>query len=132
MLALIFSGVSVVGTIVIGMITAKTNVKVSKINNLEAVHKFEKKITKFELQFRDELWLAEILENGEFGRYDAKSQKRILKWWLRYQEEHPVLLLNPIVEYKHRELLAMSKSGLLKNVKTEPMPGTEPDPKDLF
>lgn len=132
LLSLIFSGVSIVGTIVIGMITAKTNVKVSKINNLEAVHKFEKKITKFELQFRDELWLAEILENGEFGRYDAKSQKRILKWWLRYQDEHPVLLLNPIVEYKRRELLALSKPGQLKNVKTAPAPDAEPDPKDLF
>jgi uncharacterized membrane protein YciS (DUF1049 family) len=55
LLALIFSGISIVGTIIVGIFTIKANVKISKINNLEAVHKFEKNITKFELQFKDEL-----------------------------------------------------------------------------
>jgi uncharacterized membrane protein YciS (DUF1049 family) len=55
LLALIFSGISITGTIVIGIFTVRANIKISRINNLEADHKFEKNITKFELQFKDEL-----------------------------------------------------------------------------
>ena len=134
LLSLIFSGISIVGTIIIGIFTVKANIKISKINNLEAVHKFEKNITKFELQFKDELWLAEILENGEFNNYNKKSQKLILKWWLKYKKENPVILLNkPTVEYEDKELLMLSAGpDAFKNIKTKTPPEDLPDPKDLF
>lgn len=134
LLALIFSGISIVGTIIIGIFTVRANIKISKINNLEAVHKFEKNITKFELQFKDELWLAEVLENGEFDNYNKKSQKLILKWWLKYKKENLVILLNkPTVKYQDKELLRLRLGpNEFKNIKTKTPPEDLPDPKDLF
>jgi len=134
LLSLIFSGISIVGTIIIGIFTVKANIKISKINNLEAVHKFEKNITKFELQFKDELWLAEILDNGEFDTYNKKSQKLILKWWLNYKKENPVILLNkPTVKYTDKEILRLRVGpDEFKNIKTKTLPEDLPDPKDLF
>lgn len=74
LIAAIIAAVVSIATGVFGIITS---IKVSKLENLEARKKYEKNITNFELQYKDELWLAGILENGDFDHYNEKSKKRI-------------------------------------------------------
>ena len=54
LLTLIFSGISVIGTIVVGIFVAKTNVKISKISNIKDYKDYEKNITYFELRYKNE------------------------------------------------------------------------------
>lgn len=84
LISIISLGLSTLGSI----LTIIINYKIGKINNLEAVHKYEKKITKFELSFKDEAWLMDIMQSGEFSNYDEESKQLIHQWWLEYREEH--------------------------------------------
>lgn len=111
LLALIFSGISVVGTIIIGVITARTNIKVSKINNIKDYKDYEKNITYLELMYKDERWLYELLVRDEFRLYNQKSQKRIYKWWKKYQEKNIPILLQKQVEFKKHEILMSMRMG---------------------
>lgn len=70
------------------VLTIVINYKLGKINNLEAVHKYEKKITRFQLSFKDEAWLVGIMQSDEFNNYDEESKQLIHQWWLEYKEEH--------------------------------------------
>lgn len=96
---LIISIISLIATTIIGIFTIVANIKISKINHLKDVHEYERRITYFELQYKDELWLANLLESGEFNKYSLKSQKKIFKWFKKYQEKHPLVLLKPEVDY---------------------------------
>jgi len=48
---LVISIVSLCASIAIGVLTVLANIRISKISHLEAVKKYEKNITNFELQF---------------------------------------------------------------------------------
>ena len=70
------------------VLTILVSIKIGKLNNLEAIHKYEKRITKFELSFKDETWLYGIMYNEEFSKYTEESQKLIFEWWQEYKKEH--------------------------------------------
>ena len=85
---LILAIISLAFSTATSVLTIVLNVKISKMNNLEAIHKYNKKITKFELSFKDEHWLYYIMQSGEFNNYDEASQKLIHQWWLEYSKEY--------------------------------------------
>jgi hypothetical protein len=85
---LILSIVSLVFSTIGSILTIIINIKISKINNLEALHKYNKKISRFELSFKDEAWLVKIMQSGEFSNYDEESKQLIHQWWLEYKNEH--------------------------------------------
>lgn len=85
---LILAIISLAFSTATSILTIILNVKISKMNNLEAIHKYNKKITKFELSFKDEHWLIHIMRSGEFSNYDEESKKLIHQWWLEYSKEH--------------------------------------------
>ena len=87
-LELIISLVSLVLSTACSILTVVATIRVGKLNNLEAVHKYEKKITKFELSFKDELWFYGIIHTGEFSNYDEESKKLIFDWWQEYKKVH--------------------------------------------
>ena len=97
---LIISFISLGATFIVGILTLFANIKISKIENLESKRKYDKEITYFELQFKDEQWLYDILKNGEFDLYSIKSKKKIFNWWTEYQKDHPPVLLIPQVAYE--------------------------------
>jgi hypothetical protein len=70
------------------ILTVIINAKVGKLNNLEAEHKYKKHITKFELSFKDEDWLFNLMTSDEFHNYDIKSRRLIYKWWLEYSRTY--------------------------------------------
>ena len=72
-----------------GVLTIIINAKIGKLENLEAEHKYKKHITKFELSFKDEEWLFNIMTSDEFHNYDKKSRRLIYKWWQEYSKEYP-------------------------------------------
>ena len=69
-----------------GVLTIIINAKIGKLENLEAEHKYKKHITKFELSFKDEEWLFNIMTSDEFHNYDKKSRRLIFKWWQEYSK----------------------------------------------
>ena len=81
---LILSIVSLGLSTITSILTIIINAKVGKLNNLEAEHKYKKHITKFELSFKDEDWLFNLMQSDEFHNYDLKSRKLIYKWWKEY------------------------------------------------
>ena len=83
-LAIVSLGLSTITSI----LTLIINAKIGKLNNLEAEHKYEKHITKFELSFKDEEWLFNLMESDEFHNYDLKSRKLIHKWWMEYSKTY--------------------------------------------
>ena len=85
---LIVSLISLVLTTITSIFTITINFKIGRLNNLEALHKYEKKITKFELSFKDEPWLNNLMQTGEFSNYDEESKQLIHQWWLEYKAEH--------------------------------------------
>jgi len=105
LLTLVISAVSVTLTFVIGALTIWTNVRISKINNIKEYKENNKHITPFELQFRNEDWLYDIIiTKDEFYKYDESSQKRIIKWFVKYAETHELKKLLPTsVEIKAEE-----------------------------
>lgn len=88
-LTLIASILSLIGTIVVAIISGRTSKKVSQINNIKEYKENNRHITPFELQFRDEDWLYDIIiTKDEFYKYDESSQKRITKWFQKYAATH--------------------------------------------
>ena len=71
------------------ILTIIINAKIGKLNNLEAEHKYKKHITKFELSFKDEEWLFNLMKSDDFHNYDRKSRKLIYKWWREYSKAYP-------------------------------------------
>ena len=76
------------------ILTILVNIKISKVNNIEARHKYEKQITYFELQYKDESWFYTLLNNDGFRDYDLKSRKKIFRWWKKYSKKYPPKLLD--------------------------------------
>ena len=85
---LIISLVSLILSTTCSVLTVIATIKVGQMNNTEALHKYEKKITKFELSFRDEAWFYSIIYSGEFSNYNEDSQKLIFEWWQEYKKVH--------------------------------------------
>lgn len=52
--AIIAGSVSFINVIITGVFGVLTSIKVSKIENIESHKKFDRNITNFELQFKDE------------------------------------------------------------------------------
>jgi len=109
---LIISIISLVLTFVVGIFTAIVTFKVGRFEHLEKIKTYEKNITNFELQFKDERWLSEILENGEFDHYNMKSKKRIQTWWDEYKKKNPPILLQSHVEYAKLRIQGISAQGI--------------------
>lgn len=76
---LIISLVSLILSTACSVLTVLATIRVGKMNNTEALHKYEKKITKFELSFRDEAWFYTIIYNGEYSNYTEEGQKLIFE-----------------------------------------------------
>ncbi len=112
---LIISIISICGTVGLGIFTAIftgiTNTKISRLNNLQNMHEYEKNITYFELSYKDEMWLKEIFDKDEFHKYNLKSQRRILKWWDKYQKQYPPVLLHEQVKFSKHEMIKSMKIG---------------------
>jgi hypothetical protein len=72
----------------VSILTVILNTKVGRLEHLEAEHKYKKHITKFELSFKDEEWLFNLMKSDEFHNYDNKSRRLIHKWWLEYSKTH--------------------------------------------
>lgn len=85
---LILSIVSLGLSTITSILTLIINAKIGRLNNLEAEHKYKKHITKFELSFKDEEWLFNLMKSDEFHNYDIKSRRLIHKWWLEYSKTH--------------------------------------------
>ena len=135
---LIISIISLVATFIVGVFTAIVTFKVGKFEHLEKLKKYEKNITNFELQFKDETWLYNLINEEEFDHYNMASKKRIYRWWVEYCKNHTPVLLMPHVNYNNlREASGRglgwfgSTGGANTNLI---MPGDEevPNPEDLF
>ena len=87
---LIISLVSLVLSTACSMVTVFVTLKVGQLNNLEAIHKYQKKITPFELTFKDKKWLLELIDKGEFGNYDENSQTIMKAWYKKICQEEAV------------------------------------------
>jgi len=88
-ITLVASVLSLIGTIVVAIISGRTSKKVSQINNIKEYKENNRHITPFELQFRDEDWLYDIIiTKDEFYKYDESSQKRITRWFQKYAATH--------------------------------------------
>ena len=87
---LIISLISLVLSTTCSILTILVNINVSKLNNLEAIHKYQKKITPFELTFKDKKWLLDLIDKGEFGNYDENSQTIMKAWYKKICQEEAV------------------------------------------
>jgi hypothetical protein len=85
---LILSIVSLALSTITSILTLIINAKIGRLNNLEAEHKYKKHITKFELSFKDEEWLFNLMKSDEFHNYDNKSRRLIHKWWREYSSTY--------------------------------------------
>lgn len=97
---LIVAIISAVLTTIVGILTIMANVKMNKLKNLEMIHKYNKNITNFELQFKDEEWFRNLMKNDEFRTYNIESQVRIEAWWEEYQKTNVIQETVPTVEIK--------------------------------
>lgn len=97
---LIVAIISAVLTTIVGILTIMANVKMNKLKNLEMIHKYNKNITNFELQFKDEKWFRNLMKNDEFRTYNIESQVRIEAWWEEYQKTNVIQETVPTVEIK--------------------------------
>ncbi len=84
---LIISLVSLVLSTACSMVTVFVTLKVGQLNNLEAIHKYQKKITPFELTFKDKKWFLDLIDKGEFGNYDENSQTIMKAWYKKICQE---------------------------------------------
>lgn len=131
-------------TFIVGILTIITNVQMNKLKNLETTRKYNKNITNYELQFKDEKWFREIMESGEFSNYNEKSQTRIYYWWKEYEKTHKVNHMRPTVDITKLKERIPIRPVVLKVTEEEPTSlengpvvnwiiDTEDDePKDLF
>ena len=101
---LLISIISLATTTAVGILTLIINHKISKINNIKEYKENNRHITPFELQFRDEEWLYDLIINkDEFYKYDESSQKRITKWFEKYANTHTLTKLIPVIVEKKEE-----------------------------
>ena len=84
---LLISLVSLVLSTACSMMTVFVTLRVGKLNNLEAIHKYQKKITAFELTFKDKKWFLDLIDKGEFGNYDENSQTIVKAWYKKICQE---------------------------------------------
>ena len=84
---LIISLVSLVLSTACSMVTVFVTLKVGQLNNLEAIHKYQKKITAFELTFKNKKWFLDLIDKGEFGNYDENSQTIMKAWYKKICQE---------------------------------------------
>lgn len=84
---LIISLISLVLSTTCSILTILVNINISKLNNLEAIHKYQKKITAFELTFKDKKWFLDLIDKGEFGNYDENSQTIMKAWYKKICQE---------------------------------------------
>lgn len=85
---LILSIVSLTLSTATSILTIIINARIGTLTALEAEHKYKKHITKFELSFKDEEWLFNLMESDEFHNYDDRSRRLIHKWWLEYSKTY--------------------------------------------
>ena len=83
---LILSIASLCVSTFVSVLTVILNTKVGRLEHLEAEHKYKKHITKFELSFKNEEWLFNLMTSDEFHNYDNKSRRLIHKWWREYSK----------------------------------------------
>lgn len=94
---IILNIISLAITLTVGVFTLVINHRISKINNTKDLHTYQKHITQFELQFRDEDWLYDLIINkDEFDHYDPSSKKRIANWFAKYAKKYPLKKLKII------------------------------------
>lgn len=99
---LIISLISLCLSTACSILTILVNIKISKINSIESRYKYEKQITYFELQYKDETWFVNLLNNDGFRAYDLRSRKKIFKWWKKYSKKYPPKILNPnLIEFNN-------------------------------
>lgn len=84
---LIISLVSLILSTACSMMTVLVTLKVGKLNNLEAIHKYQKKITPFELTLKTKEWFLDLIDKGEFGNYDENSQTIMKAWYKKICQE---------------------------------------------
>ena len=84
---LIISLVSLILSTACSMMTVFVTLKVGKLNNLEAIHKYQKKITPFELTLKTKEWFLDLIDKGEFGNYDENSQTIMKAWYKKICQE---------------------------------------------
>ena len=77
---LILSILTLVTSVSCSIATIVVTFKIGKLNNLEAIHKYQKKITPFELTFKDKKWFLNLMKNDEFRDFDENSQTIIKAW----------------------------------------------------
>lgn len=135
---LIISLISIGLNFIVGGLTILANIRISRISHLESIKKYDKNITNFELQFKDEHWLHNLIETGDFDFYNIKSKKRICAWWLKYSKKNPPVLLIANVDYNELkrpgpEWIGSSGVNVGGRSTEMVMPGDDlPNAEDLF
>ena len=101
----------------VSVLTVILNAKVGRLEHLEAEHKYKKHITKFELSFKDEDWLFNLMQSDEFHNYDLKSRRLIHKWWLEYSKTYLPEKLKATLPNSHD-----FNSAVFRRPEPEPVP----------
>lgn len=129
---LIISLISIGLNFLIGGLTIMANIRISKISHLESIKKYDKNITNFELQFKDEHWLHNLIETGDFDLYNIKSKKRICAWWIKYSRKNPPVLLIPHIDYNELKAPGPDQLNIGGRMTEMVMPDDLPNAEDLF
>ena len=138
---IILSAVSLAITLLVGILTLIINHRISKINNTKDLHTYQKHITQFELQFRDENWLYDlIVVRDEFDHYDPSSKKRIANWFAKYAKKYPLKKLKiidvdtptQVVEEKPTEIQAKEEPKEEKPAKPQKNKGRKKKTQSLI
>lgn len=122
---LIISLVSLVLSTACSMMTVFVTLRVGKLNNLEAIHKYQKKITIDELQFKTKEWFLNIMANDEFGNYERNSQVIMLAWYKKLcaednskEQENDVRALR--LSYKQPDIITKTRKTGRGNITRVP------------
>ena len=95
---LIISIISLIVSANVGIFTILANIRISQINNTEKLQNFRREITGFELQFKDDTWLSDLIESDHFRLYSPRAQRRIIKWWDIYKKQHPEVIIKSVLK----------------------------------
>ena len=96
---------SLILTTAVGALTILANVRINKISHLKDLHEYQREISYFELLRKDEQWLKDLIDSGEFGKYSKKSQLKIIAWYDAYKKKHPPILMTPNLDDEEYEKL---------------------------
>lgn len=96
---------SLILTTAVGILTIIANIRITKISHLKDLHEYRREISYFELVNKDEKWLKEILDSGEFSKYSKNAQLKIIAWWRAYKKKHPPILVVPGLDDDEYEAL---------------------------